>query len=122
MKEQAIAHLRAEMAKKDKHPYVQLIGDYLVRHIEANPSDASCVMTEGKTIEGSLTAMRTVAEKKKVGNVGFLSDAEAYAIVLKYYGIRPDAAAAPAQVPPPELRGGTSPIAPDFSVSLEDFL
>ena len=122
MKEQALAQLRAEMEQKERNPYVQLIGDFLIRHIEANPHDAGRIMADGKTIEGSLASMRTAAEKKKVGNMGILSDAEGYAIVLQYYGIRAEAAASPAQVPPAELRGGSPPITPDFAVSLDDFL
>lgn len=122
MKNQAIAQLRAEIEQKKQNPYVQLIGDFLIRHVSANPNDAIRLMSEGKTIEGSLGDMRKAAEKKKVGNMGILSDAEGYAIVLKYYDIRPESAAPPAQPMPMELRKDPAPAATDFAVSLEDFL
>lgn len=122
MKDQAIARLRAEIEQKKQNSYVQLIGDFLIRHVFANPSDAGRLMAEEKTIEGSLGDMRKAAEKKKVGNMGILSDAEGYAVVLNYFGIRPDAAMPPEQAPPPEMRGKTEALIPEFSVSLEDFL
>lgn len=125
MKDQAIAQLRAEMGLKKTNPYVQLIGEFLISHVESNPNDAAKLLVDGKSIEGSLVSMRAAAEKKKVGNMGILSDAEGYAIVLQHYHIKSVAAADPGQIPPAIQRVESPPIAPivpDFAVSLDDFL
>ncbi|MDB5054440.1 MAG: hypothetical protein JWM44_2490 [Bacilli bacterium] len=75
--------LEAEMEQGKK--YVKVIGQYLLDHLKKNPADAAAIMTEGKTIKGSIDAMRQEATKEENG--GMLSDPEGYAVVLHYFGI-----------------------------------
>jgi hypothetical protein len=110
--EQAIAKLKAEMEVEKKNPYVKTIGEFLLQHIQANPKDAEKFLAKDKTIAKSLDAMRKAAEKVKVGNMAMLSDAEGFALVLKYFGVKEA---------PAEPKTTASPSA-SFNVSLDDLL
>lgn len=127
----AIEKLQNEMNTNKGNSYIQVVGAFLVQHIQAHPEDAEKILAEGKTIGKSLEAMRKEAEKKKTANVAILTDQEGFAIVLKYFGIESTTAiinphrSEPAPVPEPE----SAPAKPqqqktqaDFAVSLEDFL
>jgi hypothetical protein len=118
--EQAIAKLRAEMEETKGNPYVQVIGNFLIQHIDANHEAAEKIMTEGKSIAKSLEAMQAEAKKKQSGGMAMLTDAEGYAIVLKYYEINgqpvePIPAAIPTPVAAPKPQGR-------FNVSLDELL
>lgn len=113
--EQATKKLQSEM-DKSKNQYVKVIGQFLLQHIQANPQDADKFVDKDKTIAKSLDAMRKAAEKVKVGNMAMLSDAEGFALVLKYFGVdgEPQAVqAVPASAPQPRST---------FDVSLDDLL
>lgn len=85
MIEKAIEKIKAEM-EKDKAPYIQVIGNYLLKQIEINKTAATAIVKEGKTIKGSVEEMRKEAQKKAVGGCGVLTDAEGFEIVRKYFG------------------------------------
>lgn len=139
MKEQAIAKLRTEMNNNTNNPYVLAIGEFLIRHIEANPHDADKFLAADKTIEKSLKAMETEARARRKGsNMVMLSDAEGFQIVLKYFGaegtpvvptITISVTAAPATATAPTVKApDASPqtashteTKTDFSVNLSDF-
>jgi hypothetical protein len=120
---QAIQKLQAEMDKEKNNSYVQVVGGFLLQHLNEHPDCADKIMAGGKSIAGSLTEMRTEAEKKKVGNSAVLTDQEGFSIVLKYFGIddqQPQANAAhgPA-APTPEPAAEPESI---FDISLDDLL
>ncbi len=116
--EQALATIHDEMDKNKDNEYIQCIGAYLADYIRSNPDAAASIMTEGKTIAGSLDAMRKVAEGKKKGNIAVLTPMEGYKAVLDYYGIQ---GAQPAAVQP--MVQQQQPVSkPGFSVSLTDLL
>lgn len=83
----ALAKLRAEMEQNQNNRYVQTVGKFLVDFIRRNPGAEANIMAEGKTIKGSLAAMKEEARKNQVDGVGMLTDEEGFAVVLKYYGI-----------------------------------
>ncbi|MFE0394732.1 hypothetical protein ACFW4G_03530 [Paenibacillus lactis] len=123
--EQAVQKLQDEIAGSQNNPYIQVIGNFLIQHVQANPGCAEKILENGKSIAKSLDAMKSEARKKQSNGMAMLTDAEGYAIVLRYFGIdgQPAAAApqsAPAQVSP------TQDIKPDpaprFDVKLDDFL
>lgn len=121
----AIEKLQNEMNTNKGNSYIQVVGAFLVQHIQAHPEDAEKILAEGKTIGKSLEAMRKEAEKKKAGNVAILTDQEGFAIVLKYFGIESTATV----INPPQTEPIPEPAKPqqqktqaDFAVSLEDFL
>lgn len=110
---QAIAKIKSELDQKKDDSYVQVVGGFLLQHLESRPQDAEKIMTAGKTVAGSLEAMRKEAQKKKSGSCAVLTDQEGFAIVLKYFGVTtvPTGATAPVAVPED-----------DFDVKLEDLL
>lgn len=118
--EQAIAKLKSEIEANKNNSYISVVGDFLVQHIQAYPEEAGKVLAEGKTIGKSLDAMRQEAEKKKNGNVAVLTDAEGFAVVLKYFDMAPVSREAVIQhtvASSPKSK----PIV-DFDVRLEDLL
>lgn len=86
MKEQVIAKIKAEM-KTDTSPYVQVIGEMLLKHINAHPADAEKILSDDKTISKSLDAMKSEARINQKNGCAVLTDEEGFSIVLKYFGI-----------------------------------
>lgn len=115
--EQALAKIHEEMDKNKDNEYIQCIGAYLADYLRSNPGAAANIMAEGKTIAGSLDAMRKVAEGKKKENMAVLTPAEGYKAVFKYYGLYKDGDE-PAAVRPKPQRSAK----PSFNVSLTDLL
>lgn len=123
MFDQAIQKIKTEMDQSKNDAYIQVIGEFLLQHIEANPAAAEKILTKDKTIAKSIDEMATKARKKAKGNRAILTDAEGYAVVLKYFGIDDPVTmpAAPASKPKP----GPVPeknASVEFNVRLEDLL
>jgi hypothetical protein len=122
----AINKINSEISQNRTNSYIQVVGEFLLQHLNTCPESAEKILVEGKTIGKSLDEMRKVAEKKKVGNCAVLTDQEGFAIVLKYYDINGNA---PISIPlvkeahtlvatkAPEKKASI-----DFDVSLDDFL
>lgn len=115
MLEQAKAKLTAEMDQNKDNSYIQVVGKFLLNHLETHPGSAERILAPDKTIGKSSDAMRKEAEKKKNGNCAVLSDEEGFAVVLQYFGIEVGAAAIPTQSAP-------EPKKDNFDVKLEDLL
>lgn len=115
-----VMKIRDEMATNAKHAYIQVVGDFLLQHLERNPGAAEKVLAEGKTIKGSLSAMREVARKRQVDQCGVLTSDEGFAEVLKYYGIDSRPVASPPAIAAPEPHSVRK--ASSFDVSLDDLL
>lgn len=86
MVSEAINKIKEEI-KNGNNPYITVIGEFLINHLEVNPGAAESILNKDKSIIQSLGEMKKVAEKKKVGNCAILTDEEGFAIVLKYFGI-----------------------------------
>lgn len=82
----AMDKLRDEMAKNGGR-YVQVVGEYMTAYLLQHPEAEVAILSEGKTIAGSLKVMEDEARKVKTGNVAVLDDQTAFGIVLQYYGI-----------------------------------
>lgn len=95
MLEQAVAKIKTEMGANKDSAYVQVVGKFLLRHVDAFPACADKILAEGKTIVGSLSAMRSEANRQRArtpagqvaDTVGVLTDEEGFAVVLTYFGI-----------------------------------
>jgi len=87
MLNKAIEKIKAEMDKNKNNSYIQVVGEFLLQHLQDNPSNSEKVVQVGKTIGQSLNEMKKAAEKKKVGNCAVLSDQEGFKVVLEYFGI-----------------------------------
>lgn len=87
MVERAILKIQSEMDQNKNNPYVQVVGGFILQHLEVNPDNAEKILNEEKTIIKSLDEMKKAAEKKKVGNCAVLTDQEGFEVVSKYFGI-----------------------------------
>ncbi|EFM10145.1 hypothetical protein PaecuDRAFT_3104 [Paenibacillus curdlanolyticus YK9] len=120
----ALNKLRMEMDAAQGNAYVQVIGKFLIDHLEATPSHAEQLCAADKSIVKSLDAMKAEAKKKQSGGVAMLTDAEGFAVVLKYYGIDADPTMPLSQkvtVAPADTVTQVSPTS-EFDVKLDDFL
>lgn len=126
MQADAITKLKAEMDGNKNNPYIQVVGDFLLRHLEADPGAAEKILAADKTIGKSLDAMKAEARKKQHNGMAVLTDAEGFTIVLKYFGIEGEvntgAALAAPTSRPTVTAPAAKPAAPDFDVKLDDFL
>jgi hypothetical protein len=115
MLDNAVKKLTDEMEKAQGNAYIQHVGAFLIGHINFHPDQAEKILAEGKTIQGSLAAMRDEAKKKQTGGCSVLTDQEGFEIVLKYYGIDRSAPASETAQAPPEKKQR-------FNISLDDLL
>ena len=115
MLDNAIKKLTDEMEKAQGNAYINHVGAFLIGHIKFHPDHAEKILAEGKTIHGSLAAMRDEAKKKQSGGCSVLTDQEGFEIVLKYFGIDGSAPASEAGQAPPEKKQR-------FEVNLDDLL
>ena len=85
MIEAAIKKLKIEMEDNKDNPYIQAIGDYLLKQVEINVDAAQKICSLRKSIEKSLKEVRKVAREKAVSGCAVLSDNEVFKIVREYY-------------------------------------
>jgi len=85
----AMDKIRDEMAKS-KDNYVQVVGEYLTDYLLAHPEAEAALLEKGKSIEGSLAAVRKEAEKVKTGNMAILDVKTVFGIVAGYFGLKPE--------------------------------
>ena len=83
----AMDKLRDEMAENAGSRYVQVVGEYLTDYLLNHPEAEAAILTDGKSIKGSLSAMEAEARKVKTGSVAVLDDQTAFGIVRGYFGI-----------------------------------
>lgn len=85
MIERAIEKIKAEMEQKKNNPYIQAIGDFLLKQVEINRDAAEKIASGDKTMEKSLKEVEKIAKTKAVGECAVMADNEVFGIVLKYY-------------------------------------
>lgn len=97
----AMDKIRDEMAAA-KDDYISIIGEMMTEYLQANPSVAEAILTEGKTLAGAYGAMHEEARKNRNGrSCVCIPPEKAKEIILGYYGLKP---AAPVSVAPPVPR------------------
>lgn len=112
----ALQKISAEVGAADKKQrFVPVVGGFLMNHVRQHPEHAQLILVEGKTIAGSLDAMKAEAQKNAVNGCGMLTDEEGFNVVLRYYGATVEVKAA---VPP--VAAVAKPT--NFSGSLDDLL
>lgn len=87
MLQQALQKLQKEIGEKSKDAYVNHVGAFLIKHVKEHPEHAAFIIADGKSIVGSLAAMKEAARKHQSNGVGVLTDEEGFKIVLTYYAI-----------------------------------
>lgn len=88
MLNQAIKKLETEMNASKANAYIQLVGSHLISAVRQDESIAANLINHDKTIEGSLSHMRKVAEKSKVGNMAVLTPEQGFKAVMEYFDIK----------------------------------
>ncbi|MFZ5352769.1 MAG: hypothetical protein ACOZCL_08600 [Bacillota bacterium] len=125
MIDKAISKIRAEIEKNNGNQYIQYVGSFLLKELEANPTAAEKILTEGKTIAKSLDAMAEEAKKKpRIGSCAMLTPEEGFKVVLKYFGIETKSKLADFKpvAPAYESMREKKPSDIEFDVRLDDFL
>lgn len=87
MFDKAIDKIRDEMAANADSSYIQYVGGFLTDHLQRHPEDATAILAEGKTIDGSMKEMEKYARDHKSGNCAVVSDQDGFRIVMEYFGI-----------------------------------
>ncbi|MGL5084945.1 MAG: hypothetical protein ACRC68_04385 [Clostridium sp.] len=85
MIQKAIEKIKREMEQKKEHPYIQAIGNFLLKQVEINRNAAENINNETLTIEKSLKEVEIVAKKKAINGCAVMSENEVFEIVKKYY-------------------------------------
>lgn len=126
MYSKAIQKLRTEIENNKKTLFVQVVGEFLLQHLNNNHQDAEKVMAEDKTLLKSIEEMWKVAKTKKVGNCAGMTGEEGMAIVFKYFGIGTGVdTSIMATAPTVKIEKSVAvqkKSSVDFNVSLDDFL
>lgn len=99
MLQQALQKLQKEIGENAKDKYVQHVGAFLIGYVRNHPGHAAFIVADGKTIAGSLAAMKEKARKSQSNGVGVLTDEEGFEIALNYFGIPTQKETAAAAVP-----------------------
>jgi hypothetical protein len=116
MFEEAVQKLENEMSKNESHPYIQLIGKFLLAHLEEKPEHAEQILAQDTSIAKSLETMGRFAQSKQHQGMAMVSEEQGYSIVLKYFGcwegepidLPPEPAPRPIVPPTPRVPSLTS--------------
>jgi len=107
MLNEAIRKINIEVGE-GRNAQVNAIGNFLYEYLNNTDSSAAeKILAENKTIKGAINELRKEAKKNVVDGMGFLTDSEAFELVLKYFEIE-------AVEPEQEDK--------EFSVELDDLL
>lgn len=86
--EAAITKIQTEMNSNEKDRNYQLVGNFLIQRLQANPLEAEKILGKNKSIKNAFADMRKVAEKNKNGNVGVVDPVTGFNMILKHFGIK----------------------------------
>ena len=86
MIDRAIEKINSEMQKNSSNTYVEIVGHYLIDRCSDDIA-AARVMVEGKTLNGAMQAVESIAKKQAVNNVAVLTPDIVFDAVDTYFGI-----------------------------------
>lgn len=81
--EEAIKKINEEISKA-KDPYVKIVGEYVLKHIELNGQAVEGIASGDKTITKSIDKVKSVAKTKAVNGCAMMTDEEVFKIVREY--------------------------------------
>ena len=84
---QLLDSVRDAMASADDG-YVEALGEMMTVYLQRHPETE---VEDGKSLKGALGHLRSVAQKKQKDRCYAMPPAEAFALLLEYYGITPGA-------------------------------
>lgn len=123
MIEKAIEKIKEEM-EKNKAPYIQAIGNYVLCQVKINIEAAKEIVESKKTLKDALKIVTAKAKEKAVDNCAILTDEEVYKIVREYYEFKAEQSNATQTVIKEEYREKekTKEEKKNFSVDLNSLL
>lgn len=89
MRTEAMEKNNGEMQEHPDDRVLEAVGQYLIDHM--TEEDAGRLTKRGKSLSGAVKAMEDAARRTAKNGVGVLTDAEAWRIVRRYYGLPEDA-------------------------------
>lgn len=87
LQERAIAKIDAEIEKEKGNRILEIIGEFLINLVTANPDAAAKLLDEKKNLKGAYEAMRNEARKYQKDGCAALTDEEGFEVVCGYYGL-----------------------------------
>ena len=103
MIEKAIEKIKEEI-EENKNSYTEIIGNYVIQHIEINQQTTEAIIKE--------------ALKVKQGDIAILTDEQAFKIIRDYFGFENVQQNIYSSAEPKEAKATDD----DFNVSLNDFI
>lgn len=85
MIEKAIEKIKREMSENKEDSYIQAIGDYLLKQVEINIDAVKKILSNDKSIRGSLEEIERILKKNTKTRCVCLSDKEVFKMVREYY-------------------------------------
>lgn len=82
--EEAIKKITEEM-ENVSNPYVKVIGDYVLKHIELNGQAVEEILKGKKTVSKSLDEVKKVAKTRAINGCAVMSDEEVFTLVRNYF-------------------------------------
>ena len=87
LQERAIAKIDTEIEKEKGNRILEIIGEFLINLVTANPDAAEKLLDEKKNLKGAYETMRNEARKYQKDGCAVLTDDEGFEIVCEYFGI-----------------------------------
>lgn len=87
LQERAIAKIDAEIEKEKGNRILEIIGEFLINLVTANPDAAEKLLDEKKNLKGTYEAMRNEARKYQKVGCAVLTDDEGFEVICGYYGL-----------------------------------
>jgi len=80
--------IEKEILESKDDSNIKMIGNYLLGLLESGGNDASdMIMTETKSIKGSLEVLKKKARAIAVGGCAMMTDEEGFKVIREYFGI-----------------------------------
>lgn len=87
LQKRAIAKIDAEIEKEKGNRILEIIGEFLINLVTANPDAAEKLLDEKKNLKGAYEAMRNEARKYQKDGCAVLTDDEGFEVICGYYGL-----------------------------------
>lgn len=87
LQERAIAKIDTEIEKEKGNRILEIIGEFLINLVTANPDAAAKLLDEKKNLKGAYEAMRNEARKYQKDGCAVLTDDEGFEVICGYYGL-----------------------------------
>ena len=117
VQERAIAKIDAEIEKEKGNRILEIIGEFLINLVTANPDAAEKLLDEKKNLKGAYEAMRNEARKYQKDGCAVLTDDEGFEVICGYYGLEYHSGGKIVPEKAPDVKAATA-----LDIELDDLL